>query len=616
MQATVVSVDVKEEDRVIAGQPIAILEAMKMEHVVAASASGIVRRINVRSGDMVFEGHALLFIEPSAVEAQPEEEEVSAGLDHIRSDLAEVIERHAVGSDARRPEAVARRRQAGQRTARENIADLCDPGSFTEYGALAIAAQRRRRSLDDLIKNTPADGLIAGIGTVNGALFPQSVSRCMAMAYDYTVLAGTQGTLNHKKMDHMIRLADQWRLPLVLFAEGGGGRPGDTDGLAGAHLDVITFHHFARLSGRIPLVGVVSGRCFAGNASLLGCCDVIIATENSSIGMAGPAMIEGGGLGAYHPDEVGPIQVQTKNGVVDIAVPDEAAAVQAAKKYLSFYQGCLPQTEAQTEAQSEAKTEAKTLAADQRLLRTLIPENRLRVYDVRKIIDVLADTGWFLELRREWAPGMITGLIRIEGWPMGLIANSPAHLGGAIDPDGADKAARFMQLCEAYGLPILSLCDTPGFMVGPEIEKKAQVRHTSRMFLAGANLTVPYIMVTLRKGYGLGAQAMAGGCFSTPLLHVSWPTGEFGPMGLEGAVKLGFRKELEAIPDPQTRQQLFDDMLAKAYENGKAINVASFLEFDDVIDPAETRTYIVRALKSAPPVERSAGKRRPFIDAW
>jgi acetyl-CoA carboxylase carboxyltransferase component len=600
MQATVVSVDVKEEDRVIAGQSIAILEAMKMEHVVTASASGIVRRINVRPGEMVFEGHALLFIEPSVVEAQPEKEEVSTDLDQVRSDLAEVIERHAIGSDERRPEAVARRLKTGQRTARENIADLCDAGSFTEYGALAIAAQRRRRSLDDLIKNTPADGLIAGIGTVNGSLFPQSVSRCVAMAYDYTVLAGTQGTLNHKKMDHMIRLAEQWRLPLVLFAEGGGGRPGDTDGLAGAHLDVITFHHFARLSGRIPLIGVVSGRCFAGNASLLGCCDVIIATENSSIGMAGPAMIEGGGLGVYDPDEVGPIQVQTRNGVVDIAVRDEAEAVQAAKKYLSFHQGQLTQTK----------------SADQRLLRTLIPENRLRVYDIRKIIEVLADTGWFLELRRDWAPGMITGLIRIEGWPLGLIANNPTHLAGAIDPDGADKAARFMQVCEAYGLPILSLCDTPGFMVGPEIEKKAQVRHTSRMFLAGANLTVPYIMVTLRKGYGLGAQAMAGGCFSTPLLHVSWPTGEFGPMGLEGAVKLGFRKELEAIEDPQARQQLFDEMLAKAYENGKAINVASFLEFDDVIDPAETRTYILRALKSAPPVERSAGKRRPFIDAW
>ena len=600
MQATVVSVDVAEGDLVGEGQQIAVLEAMKMQHVVNASIGGIVRQVNVRGGDMVFEGHPLLFVEPAAVEARKTAAEAKIDLDQIRPDLAEVIERHAIGSDERRPEAVARRRKNGQRTARENVADLCDPGSFTEYGALAIAAQRRRRSLDDLIKNTPADGLVAGIGTVNGSLFPHHVSRCMAMAYDYTVLAGTQGRLNHKKMDHMIQLADQWRLPLVLFAEGGGGRPGDTDGLAGAHLDVITFHHFARLSGRIPLVGIVSGRCFAGNASLLGCCDVIIATEDSSIGMAGPAMIEGGGLGVYDPDEVGPIQAQTRNGVVDIAVRDEAEAVEAAKKYLSFYQGSLSNTQ----------------AADQRLLRTLIPENRLRVYDVRKVIEALTDTGWFLELRREWAPGMITALVRIEGIPQGLIANNPTYLAGAIDPDGADKAARFMQLCEAYGLPILSLCDTPGFMVGPEIEKKAQVRHTSRMFLTGANLTVPYIMVTLRKGYGLGAQAMAGGCFSTPLLHVSWPTGEFGPMGLEGAVKLGFRKELEAIQDPQARRQLFEEMLANAYENGKALNVASFVEFDDVIDPAETRTYIVRALKSAPPVDRTAAKRRPFIDAW
>ena len=599
MQATVVSIDVNEGDRVAEGQPIAVLEAMKMHHVVTTTASGIVRQVNIRPGDMVFNGHALIFIEPAAVEGDKKHEDIQVDLDQVRPDLAEVMERHAVGSDERRPEAVARRRKTGQRTARENIADLCDPGSFTEYGALAIAAQRRRRSLDDLIKNTPGDGLLAGVGTVNDALFPQN-SSCCVMAYDYTVLAGTQGTLNHKKMDHMIRLAEELRLPVVIFAEGGGGRPGDTDGLAGAHLDVITFYKFARLSGRKPLIGIVSGRCFAGNAALLGCCDVIIATQNSSIGMAGPAMIEGGGLGVYDPEDVGPIQVQTKNGVVDIAVRDEAEAVRAAKKYLSFYQGRLQTWE----------------AADQRLLRTLIPENRLRIYDIRKVIEALVDTGWFLELRRDWAPGMITALIRIQGWPLGLIANNPAHLAGAIDPEGADKASRFMQLCEAYALPILSLCDTPGFMVGPEIEKKAQVRHTSRMFLTGANLTVPYVMVTLRKGYGLGAQAMAGGCFSTPTLHVSWPTGEFGPMGLEGAVKLGYRKELEAIQDPQERQQFFEQMVARAYENGKAINVASFLELDDVIDPGETRTHIVRTLQSAPPPNRTANKRRPFIDAW
>jgi len=399
MQAQVVSVCVSEGDRVHQGQQIAVLEAMKMEHVITAHTAGIVRRVNVQPGDVVFDGHALVFLEPALVEAVRAEEEIEVDLDHVRPDLAEVIERHAIGSDERRPEAVARRRKTGQLTARENIANLFDPGSFMEYGALAIAAQRRRRSLDDLIRNTPADGLIAGIGTVNRSTFPESAAQCMALAYDYTVLAGTQGTLNHKKTDHMIRLAEQRRLPIVLFAEGGGGRPGDTDGLAGAHLDVITFYRFARLSGQAPLIGVVSGRCFAGNASLLGCCDVIIATKNSSIGMAGPAMIEGGGLGVYDADEVGPILVQTANGVVDIAVAGEAEAAQIARKYLSYYQGRWPEW----------------TAADQRLLRRLIPENRLRIYDVYKVIDALVDTGWFLELRRDWAPGMITGFIRIEG---------------------------------------------------------------------------------------------------------------------------------------------------------------------------------------------------------
>jgi acetyl/propionyl-CoA carboxylase alpha subunit len=600
LQGTVVSVDVAVGDLVHQGQQIAVLEAMKMEHIVKADRSGMVRSVNVTKGDVVFAGHPLIFVEEADVAGAASEAEEQPDLDHIRPDLAEVIERHAMGMDERRPEAVERRRKTGQRTARENIADLCDAGSFIEYGALAIAAQRRRRSLEDLIRSTPADGMVTGIGAVNGTLFDDARARCMVMAYDYTVLAGTQGSLNHKKTDRLLRLAEQWRLPLVLFAEGGGGRPGDTDSLPGAHLDVPTFFNFAKLSGLVPLVGIVSGRCFAGNASLLGCCDVIIATENSSIGMAGPAMIEGGGLGVFKPDEVGPIDVQTANGVVDVAVAGEDEAVQAAKKYLSYFQGPL----------------ATWGAGDQRLLRQCVPENRLRVYDVRKVIHTLADIGSVLELRPKFGIGMITAFLRIEGRPLGLIANNPIHLAGAIDPEGADKAARHMQLCDAFGIPILSLCDTPGFMVGPDIEKKAQVRHTSRMFVTGASLTVPYLTVVLRKGYGLGAQAMAGGCFHAPFLHVSWPTGEFGGMGLEGATKLGFRKELEAIKDPKERQEFFEKMVAKYYETGKALNVASYLEFDDVIDPAATRDWIVRALKSLPAPLPSSGKRRPFIDAW
>jgi acetyl-CoA carboxylase carboxyltransferase component len=395
-------------------------------------------------------------------------------------------------------------------------------------------------------------------------------------------------------------LAERFRLPLVLFAEGGGGRPGDTAAPQVSGLEVMAFALFGRLSGSVPLVGIVSGRCFAGNAALLGCCDVIIATEDSSIGMAGPAMIEGGGLGQHHPDEVGPVSVQAANGVIDVLVPDEAAAVAAAKQYLAYFQGSIDSWS----------------APDQAALRAAIPEDRLRVYDIRSVLSGLADEGSLLELRAGWGPGIITALGRLAGIPVGIIANNPAHLGGAIDSDGADKAARFMQLCDAFDLPIVSLCDTPGFMVGPEAEKTAQVRHFARMFVVGSSLTVPYVTVVLRKGYGLGAQAMAGGSFRVPALTVAWPTGEIGGMGLEGAVQLGFRKELDAEPDPVARQALFDRLVAAAYRNGKALNAATHFEIDDVIDPAETRDRILAVLRAAPAPPPRSSKKRPCIDTW
>ena len=595
-----VCLEVAEGDAVAAGQSIAVLEAMKMEFVVKASHSGIVRALAAQPGDTLAEGQTLLFIEPAEVDGSAQHDEQSLDLAHIRADLAEVLERHALLTDARRPEAVAKRRKTGQRSARENLADLLDDGSFSEYGALALAAQRRRRSTEELLQLSPADGLIAGIGTVNAAAFGSQAARCMSIAYDYTVFAGTQGVINHKKTDRMLQLAEQWRLPLVLFAEGGGGRPGDTDFVGVAGLDCHTFVGMAKLSGLVPLVGVVSGRCFAGNAALLGCCDVIIATENATIGMAGPAMIEGGGLGRFTPEQVGPVNVQGPNGVIDVQVADEAAAVQVAKQYLSYFQGPL----------------ADWQCADQRELRQLIPENRLRVYDIRQVITTLADADSVLELRRAFAPGLITALIRIEGRPFGLLANNPAHLGGAIDAQAGDKAARFMQLCDAFDIPLLSLCDTPGFMVGPEAEKQATVRHISRMFVAAASLTVPFFTVVLRKGYGLGAQAMAAGSFHSPLFTIAWPSGEFGAMGLEGAVRLGFAKELAAQSDASAQKALFDKLVAKAYEQGKGLNMASYLEIDAVIDPAATRAWLLRGLNATPPAAPRQGKKRPFVDTW
>ena len=600
IQGTIVSVDVHEGDLVRQGMQLFVMEAMKMEHVIRAETSGIVRQIAVAPGDAVFEGHPLAFIEES--EAGHAEVAVAEklDLDRVRPDLAEALQRHALGLDAARPEAVARRRKTGQCTARENVAELCDPGSFVEYGPLVIAAQRRRRSVDDLIRNTPADGMLAGIGTVNRDLFDEPRARCVVMAYDYTVLAGTQGLQNHRKKDRLFEIARNSRLPVIFFTEGGGGRPGDTDGPGVAGLDCWAFNYWGRLSGLVPLIGINSGRCFAGNAALLGCCDVVIATANSNIGMGGPAMIEGGGLGVFRPEEVGPMSVQVPNGVVDIAAADEREAVRIARQYLAYFQGAVSGGE----------------CADQRPLRAIIPENRLRVYDLRAVIETLADTGSVLELRRHFGLGMVTALVRIEGRPLGVIANNPAHLAGAIDSDGADKAARFMQLCDAFDIPILFLCDTPGIMVGPEVEKTALVRHAARMFVTGASITVPFFTIILRKGYGLGAQAMAGGSFKAPLLTVSWPTGEFGGMGLEGAVKLGYRKELAAVDDPKQRKALFGQMVDRMYEHGKAVNTASHFEIDDVIDPVESRRWIVAGLCSAAATVPRAGKKRPCVDTW
>jgi acetyl-CoA carboxylase carboxyltransferase component/biotin carboxyl carrier protein len=600
IQGTIVSVAVQVGDAIGAGQPVLVMEAMKMEHVVVAPVSGVVRGIAVAAGDTVFEGHALVLVEPAEVTIDAGPAMAAIDLDVVRPDLAEVLHRQGLTLDAARPDAVARRRKTGQRTTRENVADLCDEGSFVEYGSLAIAAQRSRRPVQELIERTPADGMVAGFGRVNGDLFADDAARCVVMSYDYTVLAGTQGLQNHRKKDRLFELAERAKLPVVIFTEGGGGRPGDTDGLGMAGLDCMAFALFAGLSGLVPLVGINSGRCFAGNAALLGCCDVVIATANSSIGMGGPAMIEGGGLGVFHPDEVGPMSVQVANGVVDIAVADEEEAVAVAKQYLSYFQG--PITD--------------WTCADQRLLRSAIPENRLRIYDVRSVIDTLADEGSVLELRRAFAPGMITSLARVEGRPIGIVANNPVHLAGAIDSDGADKAARFLQLCDAFDIPVLYLCDTPGMMVGPAIEKTALVRHCSRMFVVGASLTVPFFTIVLRKGYGLGAQAMAGGSFKAGVFTIAWPTGEFGGMGLEGAVKLGYRNDLAAIEDPAERKAAFDRMVARAYEHGKALNTASHFEIDDVIDPAESRHRIVSALRSMPAPALRTGKKRPCIDTW
>lgn len=599
---TVVKIGVASGQQVLVGDELIVIESMKMEHPIVADRPGVVGELLISVGQTVTEGQVLFGIDETAtvdaIAAQTNsKKQASMG---ERSDLSRYKKRRAQTLDESRMEAVAKRHARGQRTARENIADLVDADSFSEYGSFAVAAQRERRTEEDLIAKTPADGLVCGIASVNGKHFDSDKSRCAVLSYDYMVLAGTQGFINHRKKDRLFELAERMRLPVVLFAEGGGGRPGDTDAPGVAGLDVMSFAAFAKLSGLVPLIGIASGYCFAGNAALLGCCDVIIATENSNIGMAGPAMIQGGGLGVVAPTDIGPIGTQSRNGVVDYRATDEQAAVAIAKKYLSFFQG--------------ATSDYRRHADD--LLRNTVPEQRTRIYDIHKVVELLCDIDSVLELRAEFGVGIVTAFGRIEGRPVGIVANNPAHLGGAIDVQGADKMARFVQLCDAFDIPLISLCDTPGFMVGVDAEEGAQVRHFSRLFVTAASVTIPWLTIVLRKGYGLGAQAMAGGSFHAKEMIVAWPTGEFGGMGLEGAVRLGFKRELDAAATPTEREALEQRLIAAAYERGGALNMASHTEIDDVIDPAETRAKLLSLLRACPIAQPRSGKKRPMVDAW
>ncbi len=520
--------------------------------------------------------------------------------EQLRKSLEDLIARRRYLYDEYRPEAQEKRKNKGSRTSRENIDDLCDSGSFVEMGSLIVAGQRGRRSEEELIRQTPADGLIAGIANVNKDLFGVKASKCAVLSYDYTVLAGTQGGFNHKKTDRMIDMVNQLHIPVIFFVEGGGGRPGDVDFdlISNGGLDIMTFVEYARLSGVVPRIAIVSGYCFAGNAAIAGCSDIIIATKDANLGMGGPAMIEGGGLGVYHPEEIGSMDVQSKNGVIDILVKDEGEAVQVAKQCLSYFQGNKKQWEIH----------------DQHKLRACIPEDRKFAYNIHKVIELLGDKDSVLELRAGFALNIVTAFMRIEGKPVGVIANSTRHLGGAIDGSASDKIARFMQLCDAFDLPVLSLCDTPGFMVGPDCEAGAMVRHASRVFVVGAALRVPVMTVVLRKAYGLGAMAMSGGSLHESVFTIAWPTGEFGAMGLEGAVKLGFKRELEEAEQVGQREQVYEELVEASYRKGKALAAAGMLEFDEVIDPKDTRRWICSVLDSP---SRSRNKpTRTFIDTW
>ncbi|MDP4889738.1 MAG: biotin/lipoyl-binding protein [Porticoccaceae bacterium] len=587
LAAAVVSVDVSQGQTVSEGQLIATLESMKMQTAILAPTAGIISALTVALGETVQAGQRLATLTAGAGQetlAQTPAEILDTVDVNAKSPLAHIYQQHSNTLDHHRQEAVAKRHSKGYRSARENLQDLCDENSFVEYGQLAVAAQRGRKSLDALRSETAADGVITGLATINHSLFGPVASQVAVVINDYTVLAGTQGYFHHKKIDRILEQAKRHSLPVIMYTEGGGGRPGDTDvktQIAG--LDVSSFARWAALSGQVPLIAVNNGYCFAGNAALFGCADIRIATQQSWIGMAGPAMIEGGGLGSYKPTDIGPIDVQAKNGVVSLVADNEAQATALAKQVLGYFQGDHRQWQ----------------CAQQADLRDLMPADRRYVYDIRKIIQHLADSDSWLELSKQYGRAIATGFVRIEGKAMGLIANDCRVLGGAIDAEAADKAARFITLCNNFSIPLLSLCDTPGFMVGPDSEEQGAATRMAQLFIAGAKLTTPLVTIFLRKGYGLGAMAMAGGSFHQPIYSAAWPMGEFGGMGLEGAVRLGFKKELAAEKDQQAKDALFSKLLAEMYQRGQASEAAAHLEIDAVIDPAGTRSVVIRALNTA-----------------
>ena len=624
IRGTVLSVDVAEGDEVAAGRPLATIELLELHHVVRADRSGVVHAVSVAAGETIREGDPVVLVTDAEVEEEPVVTAGEIDPDHVRSDRELVNERRSFTHDDFRTEKIARRHAKDQRSPHENIEHLFD-GTFREYGPLVTARSWQKQQW--LRETTQADGLVMGIGNVNGDLFDADRSRAVVVHYDYMVVAGTQGGRGHYKQDRMYELAGRFKLPLVLFAEGGGGRPGisggepeteSTSSAAGADstaaavdiagrggggvpIDSYTFTKLSQLSGLVPLVGVNSGRCFAGNTVMLASCDVIIAAENSTIGLGGPAMIEGGGLGIYTPEEVGPMSFQVPNGVVDILVKDDEAVIETAKKYLSYFQGPIDHWE----------------APDQGKLRHIVPENRSELYDMRDIIETIADRGSILEIREAFGTGIITAFIRVEGRPMGLIANNPHHLSGAIDSDAADKAARFLQLCDTFDLPVLSLMDCPGIMVGPEHEGSALLRHSARMFVTGANMTTPMFGVVVRKAYGIGVRAMCGGSSLEPFFTVAWPTAEFADMTIDGRVRLTYRDELEAIDDPEERQAVFERRVADFVDQARAVNSGGTnYGVDDVIDPADTRAWIAHGLRSLPPVPPRTEKKRPNVDTW
>lgn len=615
LSGLVVKLTVNEGDQIVEGQELAVVEAMKMEHVVRAdraAAGALVEKVLVKPGSVVNASDVLLVLDISNRSSEGKSGdgqamtavEVTEDPDTPRPELVELQQRRHAIVDAGRTAAVAKRHARGFLTVRENLSMLIDPDSLLEYGDLALAAQKKRYSLAELITKTSGDGIVTGFARIEG----HTVGLIMG---DYLVLAGTQGYFHHLKLDRILTAILSHPAPLVLYAEGGGGRPGDTDYPTGSGLMTPSFALMGEVKASgIPIIGVANGYVFAGNAALLGTCDVVVATRGgsaavaggvekagkTSIGMGGKAMIEAGGLGVVESDDIGPTPVHAVTGGIDVVVDDEAAAALITRKIMGVF------------TRPQLAERQWSYSADVKHLRTCLPsvEGRRRAFDMRKVISLLVDDDSFIELAAEWGPGMITGFARIQGRTVAILANDPTSpLGGAIDINAALKAIRLLKLLSrTRATHLVSLCDTPGFMVGTEFERTStgggSFRTFGDWFTAAAEFAQSggrVVGLVLRRAFGLGAQAMLGGSTLSNSICASWPAGSLGPMSVEGAVQLSMKKQLAEIKDPGERKKVADQEVERMYSGGRAINVASMAEIDTVLDPAETRDWLARVLK-------------------
>jgi acetyl-CoA carboxylase carboxyltransferase component len=493
--------------------------------------------------------------------------------------------------DSARPEATERQHAAGKLTARERLNLLLDPGSAVELGSLVAP------DIPDVDPSVaPADGLIAMMGMIDGR--PVSAFAC-----DFTVMGGSLGDAGMQKIQAMCDLSLRRGIPLVMLVDGGGHRVHEIDSRPYAFGgDTGPFWRQAQLSGWAPQVAAVMGPAFAGAALFTSFADFVPMVEGTaSIGIAGRQLVKAATREELTTEELGGSAVQLRNGNADLGVPDDAACIGAVREFLSF----LPSNCQGDPPRVTSDDPVDRIAPE---LRDVIPERRSRGYDVMKIIRPIVDHEHVLELQGCYARNIVTALARLDGQPVGIVANQPKFLGGVIDSAACQKAVRFIEMCDAFGVPIISLIDVPGVMIGPQAERDRLVKHSAKPLIAFAHATVPVITVVLRKAYGAGLLAM-GGSRSGVDGALIWPTAEMSAMQIEGAVDIVFRREVAAAEDPAAKRE---ELIRHFYAKSTPLRAASGFGIDDVIDPAQTRGKLIAMLrfnqgrrhKSLPPKHR------------